>query len=94
MGIDWDKFEEGLDGAINTAAEKTDERLAGRISSITRLTDDEIIKLFPKPSDVKKLTELMKIVKSAGRRNTKMNQIVTNIEDFSGIILTLLGKFA
>lgn len=94
MTIDWDKFDKELKDVINAAADKTDERLAGRVSSITRLTDDEIIDLFPEPSDVKKLSELMKIVKSAGERNAKLNQLVTNIEDFSGIILTLLGKFA
>lgn len=61
---------------------------------MTRLTDEEIKKLFPNPADVKKLAELMKIVKSAGDQNEKINNIIKNSEEFAGIIVTLLGKFA
>jgi len=64
------------------------------MSSITRLTDDEIRKLFPDPADVKKLAELMEIVKRAGDRNQKINQIVAKAEELGGIVLTLLQKFA
>jgi hypothetical protein len=94
MAIDWDKFQDELDGLVNDAGDKTDKKLAGKISSITRLTDDEVKKMFPDPADVKKLGELMEIVKRAGDRNEKINKIVANAEDFAGIVLTLLGKFA
>ena len=57
-------------------------------------TDEEVKELFPKPADTKKLAELMKIVKSAEDRNTKINNIVANAEEFGGVVLTLLGKFA
>ena len=93
MAIDWDKFQGELDGLIDEAGEKTDRKLAGKISTITRMTDDEVKKLFPDPADVKKLAELMEIVKRAGDRNDKVNKIVGNAEEFGGIILTLLGKF-
>lgn len=49
-----------IDNDIDKAAEKTDENLASKISSVTRLTDEEIQKLFPEPTDVKKLAEFMK----------------------------------
>lgn len=94
MPINWDKFQSDIDGLIIGAGERTDAKLAGRISSVTRLTDDEVKDLFPDPADVKKLAELMEIVKKAGDRNEKVNQIVVNIEDFGGIVLTLLGKLA
>lgn len=94
MAIDWGKFQDELDGLVNDAGDKTDKKLAGKISSITRLTDDEVKKMFPDPADVKKLGELMEIVKRAGDRNDKINKIVANAEDFAGIVLTLLGKFA
>ena len=94
MAIDWSKFQDDVDGAIEDAGKKTDVKLAGTVSRITRLTDEEIQALFPKPSDVKKLAELMEIVKKAGNRNEKINQIVNNIEEFGGIVLTLLQKFA
>jgi hypothetical protein len=36
----------------------------------------------------------MAIVKGAGDRNQKINRIVKNAEEFAGIILTLIAKFA
>ena len=94
MTIDWDAFEEDLDSIIEEAGDKTDDRLAAKISSITRLTDDEIKVLFPEPADVKKLESLMRIVKSADARNIKIDQMVGNAEEFAGIVVTLLEKFA
>lgn len=94
MPINWDKFQASLDENIERAGDKTDGELATQVSGITRLTDDEIKKLFPDPADVKKLAELMQIVKQAGDRNDKVNAIVANAEKFSGIVLTLLAKFA
>jgi hypothetical protein len=40
------------------------------------------------------VAELMKIVHSAEARNTKINKIVKNAENFAGIILDLLKKLA
>ena len=94
MAIDWDKFQGELDQVIDEAGDKTDKKLAGKIASITRMTDEEVKKLFPDPADVKKLAELMEIVKRSGDKNEKINKLVANAEDFGGIILTLLGKFA
>jgi len=94
MAIDWEQFDKDVDQAVEQAAQKTDEKLATRISSVTRLTDEEIMGLFPDPADVKKLKDLMKVVKSAEDRNMKINRIVANAEEFGGIVLTLLNKFA
>ena len=94
MPIDWDQFDNDIDVIIEESANNTDERLASRISSITRMTDEEVKELFPDPADVKKLVELMKVVKSAEDRNTKINRIVTDAEKFGGIVLSLLSKFA
>ena len=91
---DWEKLEKNIDRIIKDSARKTDEMLASNISSVTRLTDDEIKDLFPKPSDAKALFDLMKIVKSAEERNTKINKIIENSEKFGGIVLTLLDKLA
>jgi len=93
MLIEWEEFDSEVDAIIESSADKTDEKLASKISSITRMTDDEVQELFPDPADVKKLTELMKIVKSSEERNTKVNNIVSNAEKFGGIVLTLLDKF-
>jgi hypothetical protein len=94
VAIDWEKFQGDLDRLIDEAGERTDRQLAGKISAVTRLTDEEVRRLFPDPADVKRLAELMEIVKRAGDRNEKIGRIVENAEAFGGIILTLLSKFA
>jgi len=94
MPINWEEFDNEIDHIIESSADNADAQLASKISSITRMTDDEVTGLFPKPADVKKLVELMKIVKSSNDRNTKVNKIVSNADEFGGIVLTLLTKFA
>ncbi|MGI9282847.1 MAG: hypothetical protein ACR2PX_24890 [Endozoicomonas sp.] len=94
MAIDWDSFESDLDERVDNAGDRTDAKLAEKMSSITRMTDDEIQELLPNPADAKKLTALMKIVKSAEDRNTKVNKIVANVEDFGGVLVTLLEKLS
>ncbi|PSJ17442.1 hypothetical protein C7H79_08120 [Nitrosomonas supralitoralis] len=93
MGIDWDKFRKELDQVIDEAGDRTDNKLAGKISAITRLSDAEVEDLFPDPAEVKKLAELMAIIKHSGDQNDKINKIVGNAEEFGGIILKLLTKF-
>ena len=91
MALDFSTID--IDGIIDDAAKRTDDNLAGQISSLTRMTDDEVKKLFPKAADAKKLVELMKIVKSAERRNKKISSIAKHSEKFAGVMLTLLNKF-
>ncbi|MGV8080366.1 MAG: hypothetical protein AB2L22_09975 [Syntrophales bacterium] len=93
MPINWDDFKKELDGIVESGAKQTDDRLASRISSLTRMTDEEVKELFPTPADAEKLAQLMKVVKDSTDRNTKINQIVSNAEEFAGVILTLLGKY-
>jgi hypothetical protein len=79
MAINWESFQGELDSLIDEAGDRTDKKLANKISSITRLTDDEVKKLFPDSADIKKLAELMEIVKRAGDKNEKITDIVTNV---------------
>ncbi len=92
MPINWEEFDENVDQAITESVDAVDTKLASHISSITRLTDDEVNELFPEPADLKKLAELLKIVKSAETRNNKVNSIMDNAEEFSGVIFTLVDK--
>ena len=94
MPIDWDDFQASLDGAVENAKKKTDDELAAQAASITRLTEEEVKKLFPKPADVQSLKDLMEIVKSSESRNRQIARIEQNIESLGGTILTLLQKFA
>jgi len=88
MPIDWTE----IDAAIEEAGRKTDDALAGRVSSLTRLTDAEVKALFPRTDDVAKLSELMQIVTAATTAQERQNQLVANISELGGVILKLLGK--
>lgn len=90
--IDWEQFDADVKAASKEAAELTDEQLASKLASLTRLTQQEVQEIFPKQSDVAAFSELMKIVKSSTNRNNKINQIVVNSEKFAGIIVSLLNK--
>lgn len=94
MPIDWEAFEREIDDEIAAAADRTNERLASQMSSLTRLTDEEIQELFPKPADLKNLTRLMEIVKSAEDDNIRITRLVENVEDLAGTALTLLERLA
>ena len=93
MAIDWDELDSNVDNIIKTSANETDNQLASKISSLTHMNDAEIKELFPDPSDVKKLAELMKIVKSSEDSNVKINKIVSDAQKFGGVVFTLLNKF-
>jgi hypothetical protein len=94
MPIDWSTFDQEVEGALDRAEARTDAKLASRVSSLTRLTDEEIEALFPTPADVEKLGKLLKIVKSAEDHNTKVNRLMENIQDLGGTVVTLIGKLA
>ena len=92
MTIDWDQFDIDVDAAAERSADATDEILASKVSSLTSMTDTEVKELLPQPADVKALGKLLKVVQSATDRNTKINQIVNNAEEFAGVVLALTKK--
>ena len=89
MPVDW----AAIDEALEDSKKKTDAAFVSQISSITRLTDDEVKKLFPTESDAKKLAELMQIVQEGTSKTQKVNRLAANIERLGGTVVTLLGKF-
>jgi hypothetical protein len=92
MAIDWVQFGIDVDAAAERSANATDEILASKVSSLTSMTDTEVKELLPQPADVKALGKLLKVVQSATDRNTKINQIVNNAEEFAGVVLALTKK--
>lgn len=94
MPINWDEVEGEVEAALDQAKQRTDDRLASQISSMTRLTDAEVMQLFPTPADVERLVQLMQIVKSADERNQKVNRLATNMEKLGGTVVTLLERFS
>jgi len=92
MPFDINEFKEKFGSARQHALDKTNNELASEISSVSRLTNEEIIDLFPETTDMEKLASLIEIVNSSEEQNTKINQIVANAEKFGGIILSLVKK--
>lgn len=89
---DLKNLEDCLDDIINEASSNADDKLAGKISSLTRLTEAQIRDFFPEPSDIKKLAELMTIVKGSEDKNTKIQNLLKNSEKFGSILITLLSR--
>lgn len=92
MTIDWDSFEKDVKQDTKDAANETDDTLSGRISSVTRLTDEEIKELFPVAADAEKLAILIKAVKTADDKNKKLNEIMSNSKEVAGILVRLIDK--
>ena len=74
------------------AGKKTDEDLAAKILDLRAPTEEEIKSFFPTQTDRETVTELLKIVKSAEDRNTKITRIMENSEKFVGVMTKLVGK--
>jgi uncharacterized protein (UPF0305 family) len=89
MPIDWD----AIDREIEAAAGDTDAKLVSRISSISRMKDEDIEKLFPDSGDKEKLKKLLQIVDEASDENTKKQNLIKNIEELSGTVISLVKRF-
>ena len=74
---------------VEEAARITNEQIS-KISSLSRLTDDDIRKLCPKKGDAEKLTRLMKIVKEQAQMNKRKVELESNIKELSGTVIKLL----
>lgn len=94
MSIDWEKLERNAKAAATRAGDKTDEALAAKVSSFTRLNDEDVLKLFPKSADAEKVVKLMRIVRSSESQNRKVKEIQDNVGEFAGVMTKLLKHLA
>ncbi|TRZ45045.1 hypothetical protein [Robertkochia solimangrovi] len=90
--IDWTAFEKKVKEAAESASNTANENLAGEMSTMIHLTQQEIQEIFPEPEDKKDFAALMKIVKSATSHNNKINKIVADGERFAGVVISLLKR--
>jgi len=93
MSKELDDLVNNFDSISDQAVEDADEEIGNKISSVTRMSKNEVKELFPEREDQKRLAELMKIVKSSDEHNQKVNAISDRAEDFSGVVVKLLNKF-
>jgi len=74
------------------AKNKTDESFVSAVSSLTRLTDDEIKAIAPTVSDKENFAALLKIINDATKSNEEKAKSIRNINGLVEIVIPLLKK--
>lgn len=74
------------------AAKQTDATFASKVSSMTRLTDDEIKEITPNTLDKERLVTLLGIVADATKTNDEKAEAIRNINGLAEIAVPLLLK--
>jgi len=85
MGSTWEQIRK-------RAKKQTDETFASRVSSLTRLTDDEIKEIAPNAPDKEKLSTLLGIIADATKSNNEKAQAIRDINGLAEIAVPLLLK--
>ena len=85
--MDWDNL-------IEEAADATDTALTGKISSLCRLTDEEINAIAPDKIDKENLVQILSIVKDAALSNEKKAEAVKNVGNSLSILIGIAAKVA
>jgi len=85
MADSWDEIR-------RKAKKQTEDTFASRISSLTRLTDEEIKEIAPEPPDREKLVQLLSIVKDSTKDNNQKAAAMKNINGLIEIAIPLLAK--
>ena len=74
------------------AKKQTDDTFASKVSSLTRLTDDEIKEITPNALDKERLATLLGIVADATKSNNEKAEAIRNINGLADIAVPLLLK--
>lgn len=74
------------------AKRQTDDTFASKVSSLTRLTDDEIKEVTPNALDKERLATLLGIVADAAKSNNEKAEAIRNINGLVEIAVPLLLK--
>ena len=82
-----------FDDALDEAENMTNEQLASKITSIVKISQQNLQTFFPAKVDKEKLYTLIKIVRSSADENKKKQEIISKIGDYVGTILTLTKMF-
>lgn len=75
------------------AAKETDESFASKISSLCRLTDEEIASIAPTKDDKERLTELITIVKNTTVAIEQKAEAIKKIDNSVHILIGIVSKF-
>lgn len=77
----------------NRAKKQTDDTFASGVSSLTRLTDDEIKEIAPSVLDKEMLATLLGVVSDATKSNSEKAQAIRDTSGLAEIAIPLLLKF-
>ena len=72
------------------ARDRTNQVLAGEISSLTFLTEEDVERILPRKSDKERFGSLMTIVASHTDSNTKLMAIRENLDELGEVLLKVL----
>jgi hypothetical protein len=81
-----------FDDAARTAADATDQELAGEEATIKTMGWEELKKMLPNPVDQKNLDDLIAIVNGATDHNEKVAALINNIQTLGGVVIKALGQ--
>ncbi|MFV2014963.1 MAG: hypothetical protein ACC656_06025 [Candidatus Heimdallarchaeota archaeon] len=86
-------LDEILQDIVNTAAEQTEQKLGNQISSLTRMTENEIQELLSIGITKKDLARVIKECKDATKSNQNKNEAISKINGGINAIIQLVSKF-
>lgn len=72
------------------ARKATNADLAGEISSLTRLSEEDIERLLPRKADKEQFGALMAIVADATDDNEKLAALKRNIDEVGSVVVRML----
>ena len=72
--------------------EQTNRALAGEISSLTFLTEDDVERLLPRKIDKERFGTLMAIVASGTDDNTKVARLKERLDEVGHVLLRVLKE--
>ena len=82
-----------LEELAEEAGNMTDQQLSGQISSLTRLTQDEINSIAPAPLDKQNLNKLIGIIKDTSKSNEQKAESIKNIDQHLSLLVSIVSKF-
>ena len=83
---------ERFEAISREAREQTNRNLAGEISSLTFLTEEDVERILPRKADKERFGTLMAIVSAGTDDNTKVAQLRDNLDDLGRVLIKVLKE--
>ena len=74
------------------AREETNRNLAGEISSLTFLTEEDVDRILPRKVDKERFGTLMAIVAARTDENTRLATLRENLDEVGAVLLRVLRE--